>query len=441
MHRRALRASYRLALGLALSLLSACEDESSSGFADAGFLQESSFVTPDAAESVEPPTGPEALCAALPTACEPAVGARPSVGPRVDVIPGASLPSAFDVQLANNNLDVVWHEGRLFLAWRTAPFHYASADTHLYVASTEDLVTWRYEGEFALDTDVREPQLVSFRGSLLLYFAVLGDNPMAFEPQGSRLSAYRSPGEWSDPAEVFDGDFIPWRIRSVGDRLEAFGYTGGGGIYDVDTAPLEVLWLASDDGVAWESAIPGGPAVLVGGASETDAGWLDDGTLVAIARNEAGDETGFGSRICRASREAPAAWTCAADPRKFDSPLVIARGDDAWLIARRNVTESGAYDLGRDDLPFEDRYLTYQLEYWGAPKRCALWRIDPVELSVEHVLDLPSRGDTCFPEALDLGEGRFLVFDYSSPLDGEDLAWQPAQVGPTRVYRTLLSLP
>ena len=430
---------YRRALTVVCLLLSGCEGatapeaDTAADAADAG-------DTTDAEGSGDTP-GPAALCDALPAACAVAEGERPTVGPRVDVIPGASLPAAIDLQTANNNLDVIWHDGRLFLAWRTAPFHYASADTVLYVASTSDLTSWRYEGSFWLDTDLREPQLVSFDGTLSLYFAVLGDNPIAFEPQGSRRAVYRGPDDWTEPEPVFEGDFIPWRIRAIGERMEVLGYYGGGGIYDVDTAPLEVVWLASTDGVTWESAVPGGPVVLVGGASETDAGWLDDGRLVAISRNEAGDETGFGSRICRASAEAPADWTCAADPRKFDSPRVITRGDDAWLIARRNVTETGAYDLGRDDLPFEERYLAYQLDYWANPKRCALWSIDPDALTVTHVLDLPSRGDTCFPEALDLGGGRFLVFDYSSPLEGEDLGWQQAQVGPTRIYRTLLALP
>ena len=106
-----------------------------------------------------------------------------------------------------------------------------------------------------------------------------------------------------------------------------------------------------------------------------------------------------------------------------------------------NVTEDGHYDLDKDELPPADQYTRYQLEYWGKPKRCSVWRVDPVAREVGAWVDLPSRGDTCFPEAIPLGGGRFLVFNYTSPLDGEDVGWATGQTGPTLIYRTVVSLP
>ena len=128
------------------------------------------------------------------------------------------------------------------------------------------------------------------------------------------------------------------------------------------------------------------------------------------------------------------------DRRKYDSPLLFREGEDLWLIGRRNVTDDGFYDLDRTDLEPADRYLNYQFAYWNEPKRCALWSVDPDSLLVTWVLDLPSRGDTCFPEALPLGEARWDVWNYSSDVEGPDHAWQDGQVRPTHIYRMTLGL-
>ncbi len=355
------------------------------------------------------------------------------------VVPGDGLPSEITPQDSNNNLDIVRHDGRLWLAFRTAPSHFASSETELFVVSTEDEETWRYEGRFAMDTDLREPRFLSHDGDLFLYFAILGDNPLAFEPGSSRVTRYLSTGEWTEPETWFDEEgFIPWRVRQWNGRPTMIGYTGGENIYENDGEGVKVYWLQSDDGLTWEALVPGQPVVTEGGSSETDWASLSDGTVIAVQRNEAGDEMGWGSRICRAEANALGDWTCTADPRKYDSPLVFAHEDHIYLIGRRNVTETGAYDLGMDDLSAASQTLMYQADYWQHPKRCSLWEVDPEALVVEFLMDLPSRGDTCFPSAIDQGDGSFLVYNYTSPLDGEDVSWLEGQQGQTIIYRAML---
>ena len=164
--------------------------------------------------------------------------------------------------------------------------------------------------------------------------------------------------------------------------------------------------------------------------------------MIAVSRNELGDELGWGSKICRADAATPGDWTCAGDPKKYDSPLVFRHGDDVYLIGRRNVTETGNYDLMRRDLPRQDQASVYELEYWMTPKRCALWRVEPTTLAVSHVLDFPSSGDTCFAGLVELGDGRYLVYDYSSPLDDDlDRSWMAGQFGPTSIHWFTLTLP
>jgi hypothetical protein len=355
------------------------------------------------------------------------------------IVPAGPMPPQATPQAANNNLDITWHDGRLYLAFRTAPTHFASALTELLIVSSEDEEMWRYEGRFHLETDIREPQLVSWKGQLHLFFAVLGTDPAAFEPGGSRHALYNGPDDWTEPEEIFEDDFIPWRIKEIGGQLSLVGYTGGGSVYDpANSEPIRVRWLTSDDGVTWSPTVVGKEVVYQGGASETDLVVRADGSVIGVIRNEAGDEGGFGSKICRAEPGAPADWQCVDDKRKYDSPLVFEREDRVWLIARRNLTATGHYDLGLDELDHVDAYYAYQLDYWTHPKRCALWEVDPKALVVHHVMDLPSKGDTCFPEAVEL-DGDLLVYNYSSDPDSiGDPSWLEGQTSPTGIYRQVL---
>ncbi len=363
------------------------------------------------------------------------------------LVPGSGdivLPAEVLPQASNNNLDVALLEGALYLAFRTAPSHFASPDTAMYVVrSVDGGTTWTHELTLAMGTDLREPRLLAFDGKLFLYFAVLGADSSDFEPQGSMV-VVREGGQWSEPAWLFENDFIPWRVRTIDGVPYMIGYTNGGDIYDFESDALpaiEVRWLTSGDGLAWTAVVPGQEVVQTGGGSETDWVVLPDGAVLAVTRNEAGDESGWGSNICRAEADSLGDWRCVNDPRKYDSPLMFRQGDKNYLVARRNVTEDGYYDLGYRDDGHVEQTLAYSAAYWGEPKRCSLWEVDDVSLEVSFILDLPSRGDTCFPSALDEGGGRWMVYNYSSPVDGPDLSWLEGQLGVTYIYRQRLSFP
>ena len=55
------------------------------------------------------------------------------------------------------------------------------------------------------------------------------------------------------------------------------------------------------------------------------------------------------------------------------------------------------------------------------------------------MVDIPGRGDTCYPAVIPTGRDRYLVYNYTSPLDGPDEPWGTALLhGPTLIYRTTL---
>ena len=116
----------RLALAAALALC-ACEAPPSPAAADAS-------VTDASAPDDSPPPPPPS---------EPGRHTVTVVETR-QVIPGPGLPGETPPGNSNNNLDVVRHEGRVYLAWRTAPDHFASAATRIFVVSSADERSWRF---------------------------------------------------------------------------------------------------------------------------------------------------------------------------------------------------------------------------------------------------------------------------------------------------------
>ena len=346
------------------------------------------------------------------------------------IVPSDSLPSYVKVLTSNNNLDVVVFQGRVFLAFRTAPSHFASDKTKLYIISSEDEKTWKYEGEFFLGRDLREPRFLAIKDKLFIYFAVLGKDPLKFEPGFTLFSLYQNNG-WSEPLSFPIPTFIPWRIKSFGDYAVMFGYAGGESVYNPAQAEkVKVYMLKTSDGLNWEPFWKNKDVIMEGGCSETDGEFDDNGDLYLVCRNELGDELGFGSKICLAKKGNLDELMCKADKRKFDSPLLFKYKSHIFLVARRNLSDNGFYDVAEEGTHFE-RYLKNQLEYWNKPKRCSVWLVKKEDLTVEFLYDLPSKGDTCFPSIFFKNE-VIRLYNYTSDINSpDDISWQEGQLLPT----------
>jgi len=360
------------------------------------------------------------------------------------VIPGPGLPADADLGQANNNLDAVRHsDGAVYLAFRTAPHHFASPETRILVLRSRDEQNWSLERSFEMGTDLREPRLLSSGDELFLFVSRLGANPWAFEPQGMSRSIRSPNGTWSDLEPFGAPGSIGWRARHLESDLALLAYRGGEMTYEFAPPEQRIDLWRSQNGRDWELWDPEHGAIYQGGGGEADFARSGSGDYLGVIRAEAGDEMGWGSRLCRAPEDHPARWTCRPDPRKYDSPYVFAHGGTVYAVARRNLRGNGHFDrgLGPRDGPWRGlRSLWNQLSYSTARKRCALWRFEPAEPRLAHVLDLPSRGDTCFPAVLPGRQpGEWIVYDYSSPLEGDDLRWIQGQRGETRIYRHLLA--
>ena len=175
-------------------------------------------------------------------------------------------------------------------------------------------------------------------------------------------------------------------------------------------------------------------AFALGGGTETDFAVDSSKTLFAVVRNEAGDAAGAGSKLCRGNGVTLGDWVCKTDVRKYDSPLVFIHEDEVYVVGRRNLSGDGRYDISTHQGAL--RTIQNELAYITTAKRCAVWHWDKAKDELGFVMDLPSRGDTCFPSKLEGAEpGHVVIYDYSSDIDGPELPWSAGQRRQTFVYR------
>jgi len=180
---------------------------------------------------------------------------RITIGQPQEVIP-AMAPEAVPHASSNNNIDATWFAGRYYLAYRTAPIHYASDKAHIVLLSSPDRRSWHEEQNLALaHRDLREPRLLVHRGRLLLYFLEADDRMLHFVPFYTRLTIQAPDGSWSQPQVVLPRGRVLWRVHSYGEVIYAAGYDGTN-IYRRPGFDGGFSFLSSADGVHWDTSQP-----------------------------------------------------------------------------------------------------------------------------------------------------------------------------------------
>jgi len=374
-----------------------------------------------------PPSAEEILDAQV----DPDVAYRVTVSSPVPVVPSAGLPGDLALHQSNNNLSIALHHRRLFLAFRTAPTHFASAGARLLVLSSADLGgSWTREAEIATGRDLREPFLLEVNGRLQLYFVELGVHPWAFEPQALWRSARCGDRCWTTPEKWGGPEEVSWDFKVRGGRAWMTSYLGKH--YALRTRAIETHFRSSADGVDWRDV--GGASVHSGGSTEASFEFDRAGALWAVTRNEDGDASGFGSQVVTAPPDRPGAWQFPArsNPSRLDSPRLFRHGRDIYLVARRDLGPPAGARF--ESAPGGLRKLLIWASYSLQPKRTALFRLDPFVRRFERVVDLPSAGDTAFPSIVRLSPHEFLVANYSSGFRYPDRSWIWGQLNGTGIY-------
>jgi hypothetical protein len=356
------------------------------------------------------------------------------VGRAEVVVPSAQVPPEVRPLRANNNLDACRVGPVTYLAWRTAPIHFASPRARLEVVAIDADGGWTHETTVALGRDVREPRLVLHDDRLRLYFFTAGRHPLRFEPDRIQMMERLGPGEWQGPTPVSPPDHVVWRVRSLDGRLVMSCYGDASGAYTTDRSPRAELWF-SEDGTDWDTWFDS--EALVPGTTETDFVALDDGALLIASRLESRG-SGLGTQLAVIGAGG-AVRRSRHEPRKFDSPALFNWHGRTYIVTRRQRAFGGRVEVLPQVVPAGARDIGDQFLYWATPKATALYEIDRTTLEVQHVADLPGCGDTAF--AAVVGEeldDSVTVFNYSSPLGWTALPWVAGQLLPTQIHRVCL---
>lgn len=344
------------------------------------------------------------------------------------IVPSDALPDRSDARTFNDDLSLLTFGGRLFLVWRAAPSPFASTEARLQVISSPDHgVTWDYETTFHAGADLRHPLLYEAQGTLLLSFLGAGTDPLDFEPQTAWRSFREGPEDWSYPRPWGEPGEVPWAVARRAGRLHLTSYAGANPLGGVP-GEVAVRLSTSRDGETWFAGSKKGAVVHHGGATEAAVEFSPEGDLWALLRNDEGDDTGFGSLLCTAPADRPAAWDCpdVSDPDRYDTPRMFRHEDEIYMVARRDL--DGPYAQADPAATFAEQQLTNVLAYSSRPKRTALFHIDRDARQVVHLVDLPSAGHTGSPSVVPMDEHTFLVGYYTSSPDDGDLSWADGQM-------------
>ncbi len=350
-----------------------------------------------------------------------------SFTPLIKTIPSASLPKEVLCQKANNNLDVIIYKHRYYIAFRTAPSHFASRHTCLFVMSSEDAQKWTYETKISIGSDIREPRFLVFKHKLFLYYFEGGKNPLKFQPKKCWVCTVDS-GKWKSTCIPELSNFIPWNVKLHNGKAYLSAYYGKG-LYKLNHQ-AELRLFTTDDGFRWRP-ISKDPQCALKGAEEGEFEFDKAGNLWATIRLEGG-----GALIAFADKDSLGNWHFTHTGNKYDSALLFAQGDEIYLISRINM--DGEADKAPQWLPLWFRQRYNLVRYSLTQKKTALFRLDRTAKRMVHLFDFPSTGDNAFPRIVAYSRNSFLLFNYSSDINRKPINWLRGQLGKTFIYKTEL---
>ena len=345
----------------------------------------------------------------------------------IQLIPSSEIPSPIKCRNSNNNLDLVAFNGKYYLAFRTAPTHFASKKTKLYIISSSDFKTWKYETEFFVKADMREPRFVVFKNQLHFYFFEGGTKMFKFEPKHIWTSHLSDTG-WSSNIKTNLDGFVNWRLRTFEDKLYLSAYYGVHLYKNEHQADLRLF--TSEDGLEFKP-ISQEAQITTKGAEEGEFIFDKEGNIWSTVRLE-----GSGSYLCFASKDSIDKWTSTFSKLKYDSALLFEHKNNLYLVSRRHL-KGNATEV---ENPSKKQRRKNLVRYSFSKKVTALFKINKEKMEIEHIMDFPSTGDTAFPAIASKNDSTFYLLNYSSNIHKRAKIWIGGQLGKTYIYQTELTI-
>lgn len=338
------------------------------------------------------------------------------------------LPEQVKIQHSNNNLDLAKLHDKYYLAFRTAPTHFASKKSVLYIVSSTDMQHWNFEVEIKYGCDLREPRFIVYHDTLRLLFFTGGSNLFKFEPREILLTQTTGNSSWTTPVSVNLNGFVPWRLRSLNDTLYLSAYYGKN-LYG-KTHQSNLRLFHSTNAFDWKP-ISEKPQIDIARAEEGEFIFDKDGNLFATVRLE-----GTGSLVCKADRSDLVNWQTTRSKYKYDSALLFEYKNEIYLISRRNL--DGEVDKVKNRKRENQGRANNLIRYSITQKVTALFKLNKENLTLSHLVDFPSTGDCSYPAIAPISETYFLLMNYSSNIKGRKKNWLNGQFGKTYIYQSML---
>jgi len=330
--------------------------------------------------------------------------------------------------------DCIRFKNKVYLSFRSAPYHQPNNKSIIIVVSSIDENKWSLEKIFKIPNfDVRDPKLVVYKNTLHLYFAVVKPFKHRKHPVGIYHTKLLKDNRWTQPKKIYKNEYLPSRVRVINDSLYMCVYKWS----TKNPFNSESRIIVSADGIKWGENTPFG--ILVNEGTEADFIITKSNKLLWVIRNDFSKKKGAGSIICLIKPDGTL-FKIKNDARKFDSPLLFKSNGQIFLIARSQISFKGKYNIFQPSFPKILKNIINHSVYWFTKKSTAIWGFDEKKLLFSKQLDLPSCGDTGYCSIIIESEKSFVIYNYSSPLNLKKLSWRKGQNLPTSIYKYMINL-
>jgi hypothetical protein len=299
----------------------------------------------------------------------------------------------------------------------------------MLVLSSPDLKNWVLEKVWFFGKDVREPRWTTINDSLYLYSFTGSKHMFSFNPEDLLVTSSSGNGVWEEMASTTLKGYVPWRVREKDGLLYMSAYYGKDLYKQHHKGDLRLF--ISKNGRSW-TPLTSHPQIDLPSAEEGEFIFDKNGDLYGTVRLES-----TGSLILKADRNNPGKWHYKMSKHKYDSALLFENEGDIYLVARRNLM--GELDRSKRWLGANVKRMVDLAKYSLSGKVTALFKLNKENLEIEHVMDFPSTGDNAFPALVRVDDQSFVLFNYSSDINGPYKIWLEGQLGKTYIYYTMLS--
>jgi len=281
--------------------------------------------------------------------------------------------------------DLQWFKGKYYVCFRNGLSH-VSTDGKVVVVASDDLYRWERVG-VPVNTmgDDRDPHLIVAGDRL---YVITGSSSWSETiPEVGKehryvrsYCSYTDDGiNWSKPQQIYKDHYWVWGVGYTDGVFYGLAY-GGAGMFEGGITQLHLV--RSSDALDWEKVSQVSPD-----GSEATFRIAEDGTMRVAIRDK--NETRLSIAVAKPPFKD---WQITDVDKVIPAPKLIQVGGQEYIIGRQHLPDPKNVDSCID-------------------RRTSVWRLE--DDKIEHVLDLPSSGDTSYVGVI-IREDESVLLSYYS---------------------------